>query len=79
MQLDELSPHTLRDPHGYSAKWHFYPEDVLPMWVADMDFPISPAITQPLWSACNTGWAIPSKGGWTAARAHRAAARPGTA
>ena len=46
MQLDELSPHTLRDPHGYSAKWHFYPEDVLPMWVADMDFPISPAITQ---------------------------------
>ncbi len=46
MQLDELSPLTLRDPHGYSGKWHFYPEDVLPMWVADMDFPISPAITQ---------------------------------
>lgn len=46
MQLDQLSPHTLRDPHGYSGKWHFYPEDVLPMWVADMDFPISPAITQ---------------------------------
>jgi cystathionine beta-lyase len=21
-----------------SAKWHFYSEDVLPMWVADMDF-----------------------------------------
>ncbi|MGK0619274.1 MalY/PatB family protein [Meiothermus cerbereus] len=46
MQLDQLSPRTLRDPHGYSGKWHFYPEDVLPMWVADMDFPISPAITQ---------------------------------
>jgi len=46
MQLDELSPRTLRDPYGYSGKWHFYPEDVLPMWVADMDFPISPAITQ---------------------------------
>lgn len=46
MQLDELSPLTLRDPHGYSGKWHFYPEDVLPMWVADMDFPICPAISQ---------------------------------
>lgn len=46
MQLDELSPRTLRDPYGYSGKWHFYPADVLPMWVADMDFPISPAITQ---------------------------------
>lgn len=46
MQLDHLSPHTLRDPHGYSGKWHFYPEDVLPMWVADMDFAISPAIVQ---------------------------------
>lgn len=46
MQFDELSPRTLRDPYGYSGKWHFYPEDVLPMWVADMDFPISPAITQ---------------------------------
>jgi cystathionine beta-lyase len=22
-----------------SAKWEYYPEDVLPMWVADMDFP----------------------------------------
>lgn len=46
MQLDNLEPHTLRDPHGYSGKWHFFPEDVLPMWVADMDFPICPAIPQ---------------------------------
>ncbi len=46
MQLDNLKPHILRDPHGYSGKWHFFPEDVLPMWVADMDFPIAPAITQ---------------------------------
>lgn len=46
MQLDDLKPHLLRDPHGYSAKWHFFPEDVLPMWVADMDFPICPAIPQ---------------------------------
>jgi cystathionine beta-lyase len=27
--------------HSESAKWHHYPEDVLPMWVADMDV-ISP-------------------------------------
>jgi cystathionine beta-lyase len=25
--------------HSDSAKWHRYDEDVLPMWVADMDFP----------------------------------------
>lgn len=46
MQLDNLEPRTLRDPYGYSIKWHFFPEDVLPMWVADMDFPICPAIAQ---------------------------------
>lgn len=48
MQLDELSPRTLRDPYGYSGKWHFYPADVLPMWVADMDFPISRPSPRPL-------------------------------
>ncbi|WP_027882244.1 MalY/PatB family protein [Meiothermus rufus] len=46
MRLDDLTPSTLRDPYGYSLKWHFFPEDVLPMWVADMDFPIAPAIVQ---------------------------------
>jgi cystathionine beta-lyase len=29
-------------------KWNFYAEDVLPMWVADMDFRVAPAITQAL-------------------------------
>ena len=24
--------------HSESVKWHYYHEDVLPMWVADMDF-----------------------------------------
>jgi cysteine-S-conjugate beta-lyase len=32
------NPNTLRDPFGYSVKWHYFPEDVLPLWVADMDF-----------------------------------------
>ncbi len=27
-----------RDPNIYN-KWTFYPKDILPMWVADMDFP----------------------------------------
>jgi cystathionine beta-lyase len=34
----------------YATKWTFYPEDVLPMWVADMDFrsaqPIIDALTE---------------------------------
>ena len=29
-------------------KWNHYPEDVLPMWVADMDFRTAPAISQAL-------------------------------
>ena len=29
-------------------KWNHYPEDVLPMWVADMDFRAAPAISQAL-------------------------------
>jgi cystathionine beta-lyase len=31
-----------------SIKWNYYPADVLPMWVADMDFKSPPAITQAL-------------------------------
>ena len=29
-----------------SIKWNLYDEDVLPMWVADMDFPCPPAVTE---------------------------------
>jgi cystathionine beta-lyase len=31
-----------------SRKWSQYPEDVLPMWVADMDFPVAEPIVQAL-------------------------------
>ncbi len=48
MQLDNFNPTDLRDPRGYSVKWHYHPQDVLPLWVADMDFPIAPEITQAL-------------------------------
>ncbi|WP_189088288.1 MalY/PatB family protein [Deinococcus ruber] len=41
--FDLLLPEdTLRHPD--SAKWKFYPDDVLPLWVADMDFAVAPAI-----------------------------------
>ncbi|MFZ4816341.1 MAG: MalY/PatB family protein [Phototrophicaceae bacterium] len=32
-----------RRAHG-STKWNAYPEDVVPLWVADMDFPAPPAV-----------------------------------
>lgn len=34
--------------HTGSKKWSQYPEDVLPMWVADMDFPVAAPIVQAL-------------------------------
>ena len=31
-----------------SNKWRKFPADVLPLWVADMDFPSPPAVVQAL-------------------------------
>ena len=31
-----------------SAKWNWYPSDVIPMWVADMDFRVAEPITRAL-------------------------------
>ncbi len=42
--FDTLEPSALRD--AYSIKWNLYPEGVLPLWVADMDFPIAQEIRQ---------------------------------
>ncbi len=47
-----------------SIKWHFYPEDVLPMWVADTDFACPPAVLTALTEriAHNVyGYEVPSK------------------
>ncbi len=33
-------------PRRDSLKWSTYPEEVLPLWVADMDFPVAPAIRE---------------------------------
>ena len=40
--LDELDPVRLRERR--SEKWHTYPSDVLPAWVAEMDFPVAAPI-----------------------------------
>jgi len=40
---------TVFDRHGTdSKKWSLYPADVLPMWVADMDFPVAEPVIQAL-------------------------------
>ena len=44
--LDELDPVVLRTRR--SEKWHTYPADVLPAWVAEMDFPIAGPIQDEL-------------------------------
>lgn len=38
-----------------SAKWTYYPPDVLPLWVADMDFPAPPAVLDALQAAVAHG------------------------
>lgn len=38
-----------------SIKWRRYPEDVLPMWVADMDFPAPPPVLEALRRAVDHG------------------------
>ncbi|MDS1269715.1 aminotransferase class I/II-fold pyridoxal phosphate-dependent enzyme [Lipingzhangella sp. LS1_29] len=41
--------------HRTSAKWRAYAPDVLPMWVAEMDTPLAPAIEEALVSALHRG------------------------
>jgi cysteine-S-conjugate beta-lyase len=47
--FDELSLEELRTRR--SAKWLRYPPDVLPAWVAEMDFPLAPAVRATLLAA----------------------------
>ena len=42
LDLDALGPDALRARR--TAKWNRYDEDVLPMWVAEMDFPTDPHV-----------------------------------
>jgi cysteine-S-conjugate beta-lyase len=43
-----------RDPNVFN-KWMRYPKDVLPMWIADMDFPSPPPILDALHRQLNQG------------------------
>src|SRR5258706_10295832 len=43
-----------RDPNVYN-KWTFYPKDILPMWVADMDFPAPEPILNELHKVVEQG------------------------
>lgn len=44
-----------RRKYSNSIKWHYYPKDVLPMWVADMEFPAPPPILRALHKAADHG------------------------
>lgn len=48
LPLDELRQRT-------SAKWRTYPDDVLPLFVAETDFPLAPPITEALERAVASG------------------------
>ncbi|HEX6153540.1 MAG TPA: aminotransferase class I/II-fold pyridoxal phosphate-dependent enzyme [Solirubrobacterales bacterium] len=76
LTLTDLSPAELR--RRRSAKWSQYPPDVLPAWVAEMDFPLAPPVTRALQDAIDAGdcgYANPSELG--AAFAEFAATRHG--
>jgi len=51
--LEQLTIDQLRE--RTSAKWHYYPADVLPMWVAEMDVPLAEPIAAVLQHAVEIG------------------------
>lgn len=44
--FDTISLDSLRKRSG--VKWSRYPADTIPLWIAEMDFPVAPAITEAL-------------------------------
>ncbi len=77
-RLTELSLVTLR--RRRSAKWAVYPEDVLPAWVAEMDFPLADPVETALAAAVrggDTGYSAPAELGLGEAFAAFAAERLG--
>ncbi len=60
--FDSLTEAQLRQKD--CAKWHFHPEDVLPLWVADMDYPIADVIKDALRNHIDTNnFGYPAKDG----------------
>jgi cysteine-S-conjugate beta-lyase len=77
-ELTELSLEQLRLRR--SAKWQYYDEDVLPAWVAEMDFPLAQPVKIALAEAVeldDTGYGWPAKLGLAEAFAEFAKARLG--
>jgi cystathionine beta-lyase len=63
-RFDDLSLEALRARR--SAKWATYPEDVLPAWVAEMDFPLAGPLREVLQAALDAddvGYAYPARVG----------------
>lgn len=55
---------TFTRPARTSAKWSAFPDDVLPMWVAEMDFPLAPPVAAALHDAIDrsdTGYRWPGE------------------
>jgi cystathionine beta-lyase len=53
LELTELPLEQLR--RRRSVKWRRFPSDVLPAWVAEMDFPLAPAVKRALADAVEAG------------------------
>ncbi len=53
LELDALDEAVLRQRSG--EKWRSYPDDVLPLWVADMDFPVAEPIRRRLQHMLDVG------------------------
>lgn len=51
--LEQLTLEQLR--HRTSMKWRAYPPDVLPLWVAEMDVNLAPAVAQAIHRAVDAG------------------------
>lgn len=58
---DGLDPAQLAQPDSY--KWTKYGPDVLPFWIADMDFPVAPAIVAALQERLTRGLGYHQLGG----------------
>ncbi len=79
-ELTDLDIGRLRERR--SAKWSHYADDVLPAWVAEMDFPLAPPVKDALRAAVDrddTGYANPEASGLAEALSGFTARRTGWA
>lgn len=53
MDFDHFDLEQLRSHRG--EKWRLYPDDVLPAWVAEMDFPLPPPVREVVQAAIDRG------------------------